>query len=67
MSRGRLHPVAVLGLTKVVMAEGLKLGVQFVHQGDSRGDIEIDDVGIGHAVEHFDESAQAVAMACNQD
>src|ERR1700722_756696 len=40
----------------------LQLLVQFVEDGNTGGDVEVDDVALGHHVEHFDEGAQRISM-----
>ena len=45
----------------------MKFLVQLVNQRNTRGDIHIDDVGIGNMVEIFDERTEAVPVACDQD
>ena len=49
------------------MADGTKLLVQFVHKGDSRGDVQIYDVGVRNVVEILDQCPEAVPVACNED
>lgn len=49
-------------ISQVIMADGMELLIQFVHEGDSGGDIQIDDIGVRHAIEMLHQRAQAVSM-----
>ena len=57
----------VFGISKVIMADWMKQLIQFVHQGDSRGDIQIENTGIRNAIEILHKRTEAVAMTSDQD
>ncbi len=38
-------------ISQVIMTDRLELLIQFVHEGDSGGDIQIYDIGVGNAIE----------------
>src|SRR6267154_2310439 len=48
-------------------ADRLDLLVEFVEHRYARGNVELDDVALGHHVEHLDQGAKRVAMGHDQD
>ncbi len=68
LARDGLHRLLNLSrFSKVIMADGMELLIQFVHEGDSRGDIQIDDIGVRNAIDMFHQRAEAVSMTSDQD
>ena len=50
------------GVAEVVVLDGLELVVELVDERHAGGDVELDDVLLGYAVEVFDERTEAVAV-----
>ena len=63
-----LHRILdVFGITQVIMADRMKKLVQFVHKGDTRGDIQIEDTGIGNAIEILHQRTETVPVTGDED
>ena len=56
---GGLGPGDGLGVAEVTVSQGLHVLVQRVDQGDARGDVQLQDVLVGDAVQIFDQGPQA--------
>ena len=68
LARYRLHCVCDLfWIPEVIVTGGLKLFVQFVHEGNSRGDIQFDDIGVGNAIEMLHQRAETISMTGYQE
>ena len=45
----------------------MELLIEFVNEGDSRGDVQIDDIGVGDAIEMLHQRAEAVSVPGDED
>jgi len=54
-------------ISQIIMADGMELLIQFVHERDSRGDVQIDDIGVRNAIEMLHQRAEAVSVTGYQD
>ena len=49
------------------MAHGVELLIQIVDKGNSRRDVQIDDVSVRNVIEFLHQRTEAVPMTCDQD
>ena len=67
LSRHALYRLLrMFGIPKVIMADRFQISVKFVNQRDTGGNVQLDDIGIGHVVEILDQRTQAVPVRCYQ-
>jgi hypothetical protein len=62
------HPrfLQPFGIPEVIMPDRFQIFAEFVNQWDTGGNVQLDDIGIGHAIEMLDQCTQAVTMCCHQ-
>src|SRR5665648_1106367 len=54
-------------ISEVIMADGMKLFIQFVHKWNSCRDVYSCDIGIRHVVQILYQCTKAIPMSYNQD